>query len=236
MPKKDNSNLLKPDSAVADFLDTLLQESTEQKPLEKPLKSKPRILLMPDLVEKPPEAEVETSVNPQNQVILEDAEQIQQQAKIPEIENKEFDYQFPLQCLMFKVAGNHLSIPLINMGSVLTWSEKLTMLPGAPDWFLGILKHRELNVKVADTAKIINATKVDSYCSGSRHILVFGDDNWAITCDEIGDVVNLNKDDVKWSGQDSKGFSLGTIKQSLAVLLSPVKILNRLNEHNAKLS
>ena len=237
MPKKDNSSLLKPKSAVADFLDTLLQESTEQPKVEKLVRSKPKILLIPDLEELPPTPEVVASPvieKKENEVVEEQA--LRQEIKLPAEPVTNIDYKFPLQCLMFSVAGNQLSIPLINMGSVLPWGDRLTMLPGAPDWFLGILKHRDRNVKVADTAKIIHIKKVGSQESTTRHILVFGDDQWAITCDELGDVIKLNEEDVKWSTRDSTGLSLGTIKQSLAVLLSPDKILSRLNEHGGNLN
>ena len=49
MQKKDNTNLLKAETAVEDFLDTLLQESTETLETAKPVRLKSNILLMPEL-------------------------------------------------------------------------------------------------------------------------------------------------------------------------------------------
>lgn len=236
MQKKDNNSLLKPGSAVEDFLDTLLQESTEKFEIEQPVRLKSKIILMPDLEVKPsePEIEVEQEITQDQEVAIETDEQLQQKSE-PSIQPANYsDYNFPLQCLMFSVAGNQLSIPLINMGSVLAWDGRLTMLPGSPDWFLGILQHRDLNVRVADTAKIIQIDKNTEQLPGAQHILVFGDDNWAITCDNLGDVIKLNEDEVKWTKQGSRSLSLGTIKDSLAILLDPAKILNRLNGHDEK--
>ena len=238
MSKKDTSSLLKPKSAVADFLDILLQESTEQPEIAKPVRLKPKIQLMPELEKQPPVPEVEAvpiiDQREREVVVIEQKQKPQQEINIPVETVQEIEYKFPLQCLMFSVAGNQLSIPIINMGSVLSWGERLTRLPGSPDWLLGVLKYRDLKVKVADTAKIIQIKKSCEQISEIQHILVFGDDNWAITCDELGDVINLNEDDVKWSEQDNKGLFLGTIKESLAILLSPNNILNLLNKHDGK--
>ncbi len=236
MSKKDSNNLLKPVTAVENFLDTLLQDSTEKQPAAKPVKSKPNLLLIPDLeIEpSPPEVKIEQDLQQHQKILVDTGDQLKQQDDKAKPLNSHENYVFPLQCLMFSVAGAQLSIPLINMGSVLPWGERLTLLPDSPDWFLGIFQHRDINVKVADTAKIIQIGKNIEPHSNSGHILVFGDDNWAITCDGLGDVIKLNEDDVKWSKQGSKGLSLGTIKQSLAILLDPEKILKQLNVHDEK--
>ncbi len=230
MPKKFNSGLLNPDFAVEDFLDTLLQESTEKLENVRPVQQISNLQLLPDLVIEPFETviEVEPDVLALEEVKFETVEQTLEKVEISEQALTKFNYTFPVQCLMFSVAGNQLSIPLINMGSVVTRGKRLTLLPGNPDWFLGILQHREMNVKVVDTAKILQANSKQQH-SEYQHILVFGDDNWAITCDKLGEVIKLNEDDVKWTKQGSKNLFLGTIKQSLAILLDPDKILNKLN-------
>ncbi|MBT3205483.1 MAG: chemotaxis protein CheW [Gammaproteobacteria bacterium] len=236
MPKKYNSGLLNPDSAVEDFLDTLLQESTEKPEKLKPVRSKSNLLLLPELEVEPAEPEIvaDIEVVQLEEVTVEAEEQSLATLEKLDQDVKSYEYSFPIQCLMFSVAGNQLSIPLINMGSVLAWGDRLTLLPDAPDWFLGILQHREMNVKVVDTAKIIHINENNQQNSEHQHILVFGDDNWAITCDKLGEVIKLNEDDVKWSKQESKNLALGTIKESLATLLDPNKILNKLNEYDDK--
>lgn len=138
-------------------------------------------------------------------------------------------YDFPLQCLMFKVSGNQLSIPLIDMGSVLPWGAKLTTLPHTPDWFLGLLIHRDENVRVVNTAKFMNIPEI-SQDDDSRHILVFGNESWAITCDSLGDVIKLNEKDVKWTRKGVSNLMLGTIKSSLAILLDPEKLLMQMKQ------
>ena len=140
-------------------------------------------------------------------------------------------YDFPMQCLMFRVSGNQLSIPLIDMGSVLPWGGSLTKLPYSPEWFLGLLIHRDQNVRVIDTAKFMHIPQTETKNEG-RHILVFGRENWALTCDQLGDVVKLNENDVKWTKKGVQGLILGTIKSSLAILIDPNKFLLQLNQNS----
>jgi len=235
MPKKINSGLLNPDFAVEDFLDTLLQESTAKPEIVTPVQQISNLQLLPDLEIKPfePVIEVDPGVLQLEQVTFETVQQTLGKVEISERALNKFNYTFPVQCLMFRVAGNQLSIPLINMDSVVTRGKKLTLLPGSPDWFLGILQHREMNVKVVDTAKILQVNSKQQHAE-YQHILVFGDDNWAITCDKLGEIIKLNEDDVKWTKQGSKNLFLGTIKQSLSILLDPAKILNKLNMQDGK--
>ena len=243
MSKKSNNNLLDAESAVADFLDVLLQEATEPTPAAPRVIEKAKVLLMPDIELTPPaapaakpqaddppaetaiETKVEAPAPAQEAAVLESS---------PEPAESELQgvqrYQFPLQCLMFNVGDNQLSIPLIDLGGVLPWKDRLTQLPDAPDWFLGILQHRDVNVKVADTAKIL-CIPTSAVESASRHLLVFGDETWAISCDKLGQVLHLERDDVQWTMRESGSLSLGTIRESLAILLDPKKILKQLNAH-----
>ena len=237
MQKKDNSNLLKPKRAVEDFLDALLQESTEKPDALKPVRVERRLLLMPELEVKQKEpaaiASAEVEVKPEVHIEAVAAVEVQAQPrqKTETQDVNSVNYTFPLQCLMFSVADNLLSIPLINMGSVVPWGERLTKFPDSPDWFLGLMKYREQNIRVADSAKVLKIKPLAETILSGRHVLVFGDDSWAITCDRLGQVVYLNEADVQWSRQSTKGLSLGTIKQSLAMLLDPKKILDQLNRH-----
>lgn len=250
MQKKDNSNLLKPDRAVEDFLDALLQESTEKTDSLKPVRlERRRLMLMPELEispQQPKAVDASEALAPEKVACLVEYKKTTVEAEVapePMIETIHLpenspvialSYQFPLQCLMFTVASNQLSIPLIDMGSVVRWGERLTQLPGSPDWFLGLMNYRDQNIRVADSAKILSIRPLAETPVGGRHLLVFGDASWAITCDSLGQVVYLSEEDVQWSRQGGRGLSLGTIKKSLAMLLDPKKILDQLNRQDDK--
>lgn len=224
MKKKDN-NLLKPEQAVESYLESLLQEiSAEAEPL-KPLQLRDNIVLLPDfeIPQQTPQQPVEESTQ-----VIESA-QVEVPAPQEQKERKQ-DFTYPIQCLMFRVSNTLLSIPLIELGSVLPWVKNMTQLPSSKFWSLGVLKHRDRNVKVVDTAGLLGIKKSDSNDSHPKHILVFGDGDWALSCDSLGEVVYVESHDIQWNGPKSSGLSMGTIKESLAQLLDPNKIMKHLED------
>jgi chemotaxis signal transduction protein len=105
----------------------------------------------------------------------------------------------------------------------------MTQLPQAPDWFLGLLKYRDTNVRVVDSLKLLGIKK-GSALDTPRHILVLAQGQWAISCDQLGEVISLQAGDIQWYGTVNKSLMLGTIKQSLAQLLDPDQIVKYLNQ------
>ena len=141
-------------------------------------------------------------------------------------------YRFPVQCLMFRVDRHQLCIPLIDMGSVAPLEcERLTRLPDTPDWLLGVLPHRERNLRIVDSAVLLGIERREPM-SQRLHFLVFADEDFAISCDDLGEVVYLQDEDIKWQAPGSGGLSMGTVRETLATLLSPSGI----TEHMARIS
>ncbi len=218
MKKKDN-NLLNPEQAVESYLDTLLQEVSEQQVKAEPLALKDNIVLLPEL-EIPDIVDQKEPVPEPEPIQESEPEAVQAHAR-------QQDFTYPIQCLMFKVAGTQLSVPLIEMGSVLPWTDKMTQMPSSQSWSLGVLQHRGRNIRVVDTAGLLKI-RSRTATGDAKHILVFGDGDWALSCDFLGEVVKVESDDIQWSGPKSTGLSMGTIKGTLAQLLDPVKIMRHL--------
>lgn len=226
--KKDNK-LLEPASAVEDYFDILLHDDAPEQTPTRARDLKGGILVMPELQsdldkigdQKEPTPEI---AGPETEPLQQDSAE---DSAADEVQRAE--YELPIQCLMFQVGDQQLSMPLIDMGSVVPWVNKLTSLPHSPDWFLGLLQYRDKNVKVADTAEMLQIERT-AEAEHPGHMLVFADETWAITCDQLGDVIELHQDDVKWSSPDVDSPTLGTIKQSLAILLDPGKIINILKQ------
>ena len=227
MMKKKDSNLLNPEQAVENYLDMLLQEASEVQEKSKPMAVKNNVVLLPDL--EIPDIEPEEQVAPVASVEKEIKHEafVEPEEKRALPEDRRQDFSYPIQCLMFKVSGTQLSIPLIEMGSVLPWVDKMTKIPSSQSWSLGVLQHRDRNIRVVDTARLLNINK-KTETGHPGHILVFGDSDWALSCDFLGEVAYVESDDIQWSGPKSKGLSMGTIKGTLAQLLDPVKIISHL--------
>lgn len=134
---------------------------------------------------------------------------------------------FPVQCLMFKVGGSQLSIPLTELNSVVNWQDNLSHLPGEPDWIMGVLKHRNNHVKVIDSAAILQVKREVE--KSPEFIIVLNDKNWGISCDQIDKVISLNYEDVQWSKNQANRMTRGTIRDSLSSLLNPQGIVKCLS-------
>jgi chemotaxis signal transduction protein len=246
MKKSETISLLKQTNALGSYLDDMLHDATRlaseiiDQPVEQPIKQQ---LILDALSE---EAAIEDAVPRHQQVTaLDKTEEVELADRFSiEIEPKadvglkeglysgksfcQLDIsQFPIQCLMFRVGLNLLSLPLVKMNGVLQWTDKLTRLPQSPDWVLGILKHRDTNLRVLDSSKLlgISATKGIK----PNHILILSDNVSAITCDNLEDVVTLEYNDIQWQPETGNPLMYGIIRETLGYLLSPEAIIDSLN-------
>lgn len=223
MSKKVPSNLLEPNSALGNYLDDMLHQATEVALLDSIQVIDESLLPESLLLEDEAPAEDAISIAVDNSAIADrqavtESEPEQTVELAPEL--------FPLQFLMFKVGTNLLSIPLVKMSNVINWPETLTRLPNEPDWVHGILQYREHNVRIVDSSKVLQINKQNPAMPG--FILILEGDTWGITCDAIENVVTLEYDDIQWHPNLKNKMTLGTIRDSLASLLSPRGIVESL--------
>lgn len=129
------------------------------------------------------------------------------------------------QCLVFKVAGLSLAVPLTKLNGVVPWPETVTPMPNRSPLFLGLMRHQERNVKVVDTALMVlpDGRKPDSLApAGERlqHIILVDEGRWGLACDSIGEVLTLDSDEVRWRGaQGKRPWLAGTVLKHLCALL-----------------
>lgn len=225
------SKLPKPQYALGDYLDEMLHQATGEKS-RLPALGRPAKLLLPAELLAPETAVPELSEpEPAAAVALEQSvEALPQAAEIaepPEPRARAVELEYPLQCLMFRVGGHLLSVPLVQLGSVVNWSDTLTRLPQSPPWLLGLIKVRDVNLRVVDSSCLLQMATPGEI--NPEHLLVLDDSGWAITCDHLEQVVNVEYEDVQWKTDSGGGMILGTIRESLATLLSPPGIAAELN-------
>lgn len=210
MPAK----LHNPQRALGDYLDEMLHQATTEPAAESILGQQTGPVLSGELL----------------QVATESASRGDASGEAAAVEPPEAGgaIEFPMQCLMFRVGGHLLSIPLIQLSSVVAWKQSITRLPESPDWLLGLVKHRDSNLRIVDSQALLN---IRLGAGGqAEHLLVLEDGGWAITCDHLEQVVNLAYDDIQWKPTGPGQLVLGTIRQSLSTLLSPPGITQLLNE------
>ncbi|MCH8504548.1 MAG: chemotaxis protein CheW [Ectothiorhodospiraceae bacterium] len=128
------------------------------------------------------------------------------------------------QALFFQVGALRLAVPLTELQSVVPWGEvDVTPTPNRPEWFLGLMRYRDRNVRVIDTATMVLPPEKRDTPEASAEpgqILIVGDGTWGLACHSIGDVVKLSPEEVKWrSGRTRRPWLAGTVIGHLCALV-----------------
>lgn len=217
--------------AVSLFLDSLLREpekefvipeiqsdiKVESPIIDKVVEINPEVKIQEDvIVENEVETTLETKLNP----ALEEKEATTPSI-VPEWANE------PFQILLFEVAGLKLAVPLIELCGVIKWKDTITEMPGHADFYLGILQHLNYKIAVIDTAKMVLPPKKLSQLAGDNprdrlnHIVLIDNYRWGLACDNIGEVITLKPDDVRWrTSKTSRGWLAGTVIEHMCALLN----------------
>lgn len=125
-------------------------------------------------------------------------------------------------CLLFKVDGLALAVPMILLGTIYKIDSELTPLFGQPDWFLGLLRvHDGRNIRVVDTAQLVMPER---YRAEAIDTLVYAigihDCDWAMGCHEVVGSITLTPDDVKWrSERTRRPWLAGTVVDHMCALI-----------------
>lgn len=234
---------------IADFFSTLLDDSGPTKQLEKkPLAdllarvsdSAPEVDICNEFIE--PELRTVPSTSLVTPVEVQTDEQIDtiSDAKSelivsPLTQNtlqSEMGQEFPV--LYFRVAEVTMAVPLVKLRGIYPLGD-VTKLIGKPNWFHGVQVERGQNISVIDTAKYILDVKDQSELEQSlnyKYIIVLGDSNWGLLCEELIDSCALGYDDIKWrTGVKKSPWLAGTVKQRMCGLLAVDALVQLLGDN-----
>lgn len=248
--KAETNSLLKQNNALCNYLDEMLHDATKlaREVVDQPaknlfkLESLERALLAEVALEDEiPEQKQVTELDEAEEVDFSNIIKITERSSLkveaeteadlepgPDKPSSQLDIsQFPIQCLMFRVGDNLLSLPLVEMNGVVPWTDELTHLPQSSDCVLGILKHRDTNLRVLDSSKVLGISPIAGQTPS--HILILSDNLSAISCDILENVVTLEYNDIQWQQETGNALVHGTIRKTLAYLLSPSGIIDSLD-------
>lgn len=127
----------------------------------------------------------------------------------------------PFECLIFRVAGLQLAVPLILLGAIHRLEEGIRPIPGSPRWYMGILPGKGDNLRVVDSAEWIMAGRVpDQARENYRFVIRLDQSEWALACDDVAQSFTLNPGDVRWRTSRSKRpWLAGTVIKQMCALL-----------------
>jgi purine-binding chemotaxis protein CheW len=143
----------------------------------------------------------------------------------------------PFPCLLLKVHGLSLALPLVKLNRILPWAEP-TLIPGYAAWLLGVLHLDGLNrnLKVVDTAALVMPERVGQIpsipSSGAiyQHVVMIGDGEWGLTCEDVSNVITIDPAKVRWRTSRSKRpWLAGTVVEHLCALLDAERLAEMLS-------
>lgn len=141
--------------------------------------------------------------------------------------------QGSFQALFFNVGGLTVAVPLIELGGIHN-IDKTTSLMGKPNWFKGVMLHREEKINVVDTALWVMPEKCDEKMKSSlnyQYVIMLNNSGWGLTAENLVDTVVLKQDEVKWLDSPSKRpWLAGLVKDKMCALLDVASLVQMLNE------
>ncbi|WP_166265226.1 CheW domain-containing protein [Marinobacter caseinilyticus] len=241
-----------PATALASYLDELLQTATDSAredevaapavaltiPARTPVVSAPAAkaeLAPAPVVPKPApplpvsrlqEARVRNTPTP---VVGPIAEQEQPPADAPPSVRPDWSEK-PFECLIFRVAGLQLAVPLVLLGAIHRMEAKVKPIPGRPPWYMGMLPDRDHNLRVVDTAQWIMAGRVpEGAREGYQFVIRLDDSEWALACDDVAQSFTLDPNEVRWRSTRSKRpWLAGTVIKHMCALIDVGTMANLL--------
>jgi len=147
----------------------------------------------------------------------------------------------PFECLLFKVCGVTLAVPLADLNGILKWGDdKITPMPGHSPWFLGLLEHQGRKAKIIDTALLV-VPKVHRDAQPAepdqrlQRIVLIGDGRWGLACDDVAEVVDIDPSAVHWrTSRTQRRWLLGTVVEHMCALLDAQEFAAMLGSEEAQ--
>ncbi|MFD2168177.1 chemotaxis protein CheW [Thalassotalea euphylliae] len=128
------------------------------------------------------------------------------------------------QAMFFEVAGLTIAVPLIELGGIHNVGDTNSLM-GKPEWFKGVMLHRDEKINVVDTAQWVMPEKCDDKLKESldyQYIIMLSNSQWGLMAESLVDTVTLEQGDVKWieqSQQNKRPWLAGLVKDRMCALL-----------------
>ncbi|MCU7842909.1 MAG: chemotaxis protein CheW [Candidatus Thiodiazotropha sp. (ex Monitilora ramsayi)] len=212
LKQQRTKTVAKPDVALADYLDTLLSEidGDPAKPVTststKAETAQADILLKS---EKDPQISCET-------VVPDAVDEALSHPEVPEWA------EVPFQVLTFSVNNVNLAVPLSRLNGILPIEDRISQLPGQPDWSLGVVLNQDNKVVVVDTQRLLMPEKQLDETDESllRHILLIGEGSRGLAVESLKGTEMLDKTAIRWRGfKGTHPWYAGIIIEKLTVMI-----------------
>jgi purine-binding chemotaxis protein CheW len=145
--------------------------------------------------------------------------------------------QEPFPCLLLRMEGLTLALPLVKLNRILPWTE-LTPIPCYASWLLGVLQVDGLKrqVKVVDTAGFVTPERKPAAPKTPQHIVMIGEGEWALTCEDVSSIITIDPDKVRWrTSRTKRPWLAGTVIEHLCALMDAEQLAELLSRGSGDL-
>jgi chemotaxis signal transduction protein len=202
--------LAQPDSALMNYLDTLLAE------IDTLEDSSPR-----QAVKEP---------TPQADTFIEEAVSIETAVPVADRTEEVIGSaaatspappwaETPFQVLRFSINGVNMVVPLLKLAGIIPLDRPISHLPGQPAWSLGVTMNHETKVVVVDTPRLLMPDGEFGQAAYT-HLLLIGEGDRGLAVDGLGGTVTIDKEEIRWRGDVAQHpWYGGILVEELSVLL-----------------
>lgn len=146
--------------------------------------------------------------------------------------------QAPFECLLFQVVGLKLAAPLVELGGIARIGDGLTPIFGQSDWFMGLLRWNDRNIRVVDTARLIMPERLPALVEGQRppyeFVLLIEGTDWGLAIDSATEALHLQPDEVRWRASlQNRQWLAGTVLEKMCALLDMSSVARLLQVETA---
>lgn len=146
--------------------------------------------------------------------------------------------QESFECLLFKISGLTMAVPLVELGSIYPINDELTPIFGQAKWFIGLMSVAGSNIRTVNTAKIVMPERYDEkFLQDIRYIISIDGYDWGLAVDCVDKAVTLEPEAVRWrTARSKRPWLAGTVVEYMCALLDVQAMAQMLNQSDQHLS
>jgi purine-binding chemotaxis protein CheW len=224
--------------AMQDYFQSLLNdvEILEVKPelSDMSVQQEPEYALAEELVVTPVRTQqlnqllstVSVEVIHEEAVPVTETAEIKSAPAVPVWQNISPEKEFP--ALFFTISGITFAVPLTDLGGI-HQLQKVTPLFGKPEWFSGVMTHRDTQLNVVDGTRWFMPNHVNN--EDYQYLVMLGETQWGIECHKLIGTETLRYDQIKWRDKPGKRpWLAGMVKEKMCALLHVQELLTLLQQ------
>lgn len=141
------------------------------------------------------------------------------------------------ECLLFKVKGLTLAVPLVELGGIIKIEKQPTPLFGQPSWFIGMLRNNKMNVSMVDTAQwVLPPALIKKIQDPYKLVIRIHDSTWGLACNEVDRSISLKPEQVRWrTSLGKRPWLAGTVIEHMCALIDVAAFARLLKEGHGDL-